>query len=195
MLSVCSAPLPITISQGHRYLRKEPFALPQLPASKHIYCAKGNSSLPFILIPASVVVQEVLFFFFLPAAQEKPGSCGRLSHIIPPDQRPAVEWSLHTEQTPSVLPAERVYSNRHSKTPANTQQSTTSAANERYQINQLPVSSTVPVTLGPSVSAEDGKDREEGTNTEKVAELNVNLIQALAGAMYEAIIEHTASQS
>lgn len=57
------------------------------------------------------------------------------------------------------------------------------------------MSSTVPVTLGPSVSTEGGKDREEGTNTEKVTELNVNLIQALAGAMHEAIIKHTDSQS
>lgn len=135
------------------------------------------------------------FFFFLPAAQEKPGSSGRLSHVIPPDQRPAAVWSLHAERTPSVLPAGRVYSNRHSKTPANTQQSTSSAANELYQINQLPVSRTVPVTLGPSVSAEGGKDREKGTNTEKVAELNTSLIQALAGAMHEAIIKHAGSQS
>lgn len=50
------------------------------------------------------------------------------------------------------------------------------------------MSRTVPVTLGPSVSAEGGKDREKGTNTEKVAELNTSLIQALAGAMREAII-------
>lgn len=57
------------------------------------------------------------------------------------------------------------------------------------------MSSTVPVTLGPSVSTEGGKDREEGTNTEKVTELNVNLTQALAGAMHEAIIKHTDSQS
>lgn len=61
------------------------------------------------------------------------------------------------------------------------------------------MSSTVPVTLGPSVetylSLLCGKDREEGTNTEKVTELNVNLIQALAGAMHEAIIKHTDSQS
>lgn len=120
MLSLCNAPLPITISQGHRYFRKEPFALLQLSASKHTYCAEGSSSLPSILIPASVVVQEMLFFFFFsPTAQEKTGSCGRLSHIIAPDQRPAVVWSLHAEQTPSVLPAERVYSHRHSKTPAN----------------------------------------------------------------------------
>lgn len=57
------------------------------------------------------------------------------SHMLFLQIRDLLLRSLHAEQAHAVPSAGRVYSNRHSKTPANTHQSTFSAANELHQIN------------------------------------------------------------
>lgn len=64
MLSLCDAPLFITISQGHRHLCKEPFCTPPTPCFKAYLLCWGKLFLASILVPASVVVQEMLFSSF-----------------------------------------------------------------------------------------------------------------------------------
>lgn len=92
--------------------------------------------------------QKTLVFFSPLAVQEKTSMAERLPHVIPPDQWPAVS-SLHAEQVPTVMAVGTVYSNRHSRTPANTQQSTFAAANSTKSI-----SFSVNYTTGkPSVSS------------------------------------------
>lgn len=130
--------------------------------------------------------QETLVFFSPLAVQEKTRTTGRLVHVIPPDQRPAAVSSLHAEQVPTVMSVGRVYSNRQSRTPANTYQSTFSAANKLHQINQLLSEShhwkaqqAFQVILDPYVQQKVGRGWGRGRrNAEKVTELNIRLIWA-----------------
>lgn len=61
-------------------------------------------------------------FYSTLAVQERTSTTGRLAHVIPPDQRPVPMSSLHAKQVPTVISVGRVYSNRHSRIPADTHQ-------------------------------------------------------------------------
>lgn len=103
---------------------------PTLTPSFHV----GNSSLRSTLVPASVVLPRRHFFLFFQLLGRNLALLGG-SLLLFLQIRDLLLWSLHAEQAPTVLSTGRVYSNRPSKTPANTHQSTFSASNELHQIN------------------------------------------------------------